>query len=142
MNYRIMTSKGGSPKCLGCIPKRFSPRSGQQEKRLRWLLFVLVILVLSLASLMLRILLRKHSSRPLCGLFVDSPTLARRWFSIYNSKMGETVRMGDRPTPVPLPNAEQFFLDSDQGHKYLIQLSWPLHWLDNRTSDRGPLPIM
>jgi hypothetical protein len=73
---------------------------------------------------------------------VNSPTLPVRSFSIHNSKMGETVRMGDRPTPVPLANAEQFFLDSDQGQKYLIQLSWPLHWLDNRTSDRGALPIM
>jgi hypothetical protein len=93
-------------------------------------------------SSMLRTLLRRHSSHPPCGFPVVSPTLPCRWFSIHNSRMGETVRMGDRPTPVPLPNSEQFFLDSDQGSKYLIQLSWPLHWPDNCSSDRGALPIM
>jgi hypothetical protein len=55
--------------------------------------------------------------------------------------MGKIVKMGDRPTPVPLPNSEQFYLESDQGEKYLIQVSWPLHWEDKQTG-HGALPIM
>jgi hypothetical protein len=46
------------------------------------------------------------------------------------------------PTAVSLPNSEQFYLDSEQGRKYLIQVSWPLHWQDVDTTDRGPVPIM
>lgn len=55
--------------------------------------------------------------------------------------MGETFKMDDEPCPVLLPNSEQFYLDSEQGEKYLIQISWPLHWQENET-DRGSLPIM
>nr|6GUG_A Chain A, Siderophore esterase IroE-like, putative [Aspergillus fumigatus Af293]6GUG_B Chain B, Siderophore esterase IroE-like, putative [Aspergillus fumigatus Af293] len=47
----------------------------------------------------------------------------------------------DRPTPVPLPNSEQFYLENDRGEPYLIQVSWPLHWEDKQTG-RGPLPII
>ena len=46
------------------------------------------------------------------------------------------------PTAVSLPNSEQFYLDSEQGRKYLIQVSWPLHWQDVDTTDRGPVPIL
>jgi hypothetical protein len=45
-------------------------------------------------------------------------------------------------TAVSLPNSEQFYLDSEQGRKYLIQVSWPLHWQDIDTTDRGPVPIL
>jgi len=51
------------------------------------------------------------------------------------SKLGE-------PTAVSLPNSEQFYLDSEQGRKYLIQVSWPLHWQDVDTTDRSPVPIL
>jgi hypothetical protein len=46
------------------------------------------------------------------------------------------------PTAVSLPNSEQFYLDSEQGRKYLIQVSWPLHWQDVDTTDRSSVPIM
>ncbi|GFF38568.1 ferri-bacillibactin esterase BesA [Aspergillus lentulus] len=49
--------------------------------------------------------------------------------------------MGNRPTPVQLPNSEQFYLESDQGETYLVQVSWPLHWEDKQTG-RGALPII
>jgi hypothetical protein len=49
--------------------------------------------------------------------------------------------MGE-PTPVSLPNSEQFYLDSEQGRKYLIQVSWPLHWTDIDTTDRNPVPVL
>jgi hypothetical protein len=51
------------------------------------------------------------------------------------SKMGES-------TPVSLPNSEQFYLDSEQGREYLIQVSWPLHWQDIDTTDRNPVPVL
>lgn len=46
------------------------------------------------------------------------------------------------PTPVSLPNSEQFYLDSEQGRKYLIQVSWPLHWQDIDNTDRNPVPVL
>lgn len=46
------------------------------------------------------------------------------------------------PTSVPLPNSEQFCLSSDQDERYLIQVSWPLHWDSDSTSARGSFPIM
>ncbi|KAE8360981.1 Alpha/Beta hydrolase protein [Aspergillus caelatus] len=36
--------------------------------------------------------------------------------------------MGDKAAAITLPNSEQFYLDSEQGESYLIQVSWPLHW--------------
>ena len=45
-------------------------------------------------------------------------------------------------TPVSLPNSQQFYLDSEQGRKYLIQVSWPLHWQDIDTTERNPVPVM
>ena len=45
-------------------------------------------------------------------------------------------------TPVSLPNSEQFYLDSEQGLKYLIQVSWPLHWQDIDTTERNPVPVL
>lgn len=51
------------------------------------------------------------------------------------SKMGE-------PTAVSLPNSEQFYLDSAQGLKYLIQVSWPLHWQDIDMTERNPVPAL
>jgi hypothetical protein len=45
-------------------------------------------------------------------------------------------------TAVSLPNSEQFYLDSEQGRKYLIQVSWPLHWQDIDITDRGPVPVL
>jgi len=48
----------------------------------------------------------------------------------------------DESAAVSLPNSEQFYLDSEQGRKYLIQVSWPLHWQDVDTTDRGPVPIL
>jgi hypothetical protein len=56
--------------------------------------------------------------------------------------MGEFVENSNQPTPVALPNSEQFYLDNDQGEKYLIQVSWPLNWRDGPASARKPLPIM
>lgn len=47
-----------------------------------------------------------------------------------------------KPTGVSLPNSEQFYLDSEQGSKYLIQVSWPLHWQDVNTTERNPVPVM
>jgi hypothetical protein len=44
--------------------------------------------------------------------------------------------------PVSLPNSKQFYLDSEQGRKYLIQVSWPLHWTDIDTTDRDPVPVL
>ncbi|GFF58855.1 putative siderophore esterase [Aspergillus udagawae] len=55
--------------------------------------------------------------------------------------MNKTIKIGGRPSPVPIPNSEQFYLKSEQGETYLIQVSWPLHWQDNQT-DRGALPII
>lgn len=56
--------------------------------------------------------------------------------------MGEFVENNEQPTAVALPNCEQFYLDNDQGEKYLIQVSWPLNWRDGPASARKPLPIM
>lgn len=56
--------------------------------------------------------------------------------------MGEATIIGDQPTAVPLPNSEQFYLDSEQGETYLIQVSWPLHWQGDSTPDQGSFPIM
>ncbi|CAI7648635.1 unnamed protein product [Penicillium viridicatum] len=47
-----------------------------------------------------------------------------------------------KPTSVPLPNSEQFYLNSGQGERYLIQVSWPLHWESDSTSARGSFPII
>ncbi|KAJ5652828.1 siderophore esterase [Penicillium longicatenatum] len=46
--------------------------------------------------------------------------------------MGEPVNNDGQPSPVLLPNSTQFYLDSEQGEKYLIQISWPLHWQKSR----------
>ncbi|KAJ5474778.1 esterase [Penicillium sp. IBT 31633x] len=56
--------------------------------------------------------------------------------------MGEATIIGDQPTAVPLPNSEQFYLDSMQGETYLIQISWPLHWQGDNTPDQGSFPII
>lgn len=48
----------------------------------------------------------------------------------------------DEATPVSLPNSQQFYLDSEQGRNYLIQVSWPLHWQDIDTTKRNPVPVM
>jgi hypothetical protein len=45
-------------------------------------------------------------------------------------------------TPVSLPNSQQFYLDSEQGLRYLIQVSWPLHWQDIDTIERDPVPVL
>ncbi|KAJ5537631.1 hypothetical protein N7494_007110 [Penicillium frequentans] len=55
--------------------------------------------------------------------------------------MDETFKMRGEPSPVLLPNSEQFYLESEQGERYLIQISWPLHWQEDET-DRGSLPII
>ena len=39
-----------------------------------------------------------------------------------------TVNMSDKAAAITLANSEQFYLDSEQGESYLIQVSWPLHW--------------
>ncbi|PWY96093.1 putative hydrolase of the alpha/beta superfamily [Aspergillus sclerotioniger CBS 115572] len=50
--------------------------------------------------------------------------------------------MGGEITPIALPNSKQLYLENDRGETYLIQISWPLHWQDDRTTDRGALPII
>lgn len=55
--------------------------------------------------------------------------------------MCAATKMGE-PTAVSLPNSEQFFLESEQGRKYLIQVSWPLHWQDVHTTGRNPVPVL
>ncbi|KAJ5128514.1 Alpha/Beta hydrolase protein [Penicillium atrosanguineum] len=50
--------------------------------------------------------------------------------------------MSDKAAVIALPNSEQFCLQNDRGEQYLIQVSWPLHWQDDGTSDRGQLPII
>ncbi|RAL16187.1 alpha/beta hydrolase [Aspergillus homomorphus CBS 101889] len=50
--------------------------------------------------------------------------------------------MGGEITPIALPNSKQFYLENERGETYLIQISWPLHWQDDRITDRGPLPIL
>lgn len=37
------------------------------------------------------------------------------------------VKMSNKPTPIALPNSEQFQLVNVKGEPYLIQISWPLH---------------
>ncbi|KAJ5261317.1 hypothetical protein N7478_011912 [Penicillium angulare] len=49
--------------------------------------------------------------------------------------------MAENRTTVSVPNSEQFYLDSEQGKKYLIQISWPLHWLDSN-DEQGSAPII
>ncbi|KAJ5963379.1 esterase [Penicillium vulpinum] len=56
--------------------------------------------------------------------------------------MGEPTKMEEKPTAVPLPNSEQFYLNSEQGERYLIQVSWPLHWHSDSTSAHGSFPII
>ena len=68
-------------------------------------------------------------------------TLSRRNYHLSASIMCAANDMGE-PTPVSLPNSEQFYLDSEQGRKYLIQVSWPLHWQDIDTTERNPVPVL
>lgn len=56
--------------------------------------------------------------------------------------MGEIAENAVEATAITLPNSEQFYLNNDQGQKYLIQISWPLNWKNAQTSNRGPIPIM
>ncbi|KAJ5116676.1 siderophore esterase [Penicillium angulare] len=49
--------------------------------------------------------------------------------------------MAQNRTPVTTPNSEQFYLDSEQGKKYLIQISWPLHWRES-ADEQGAVPII
>lgn len=56
--------------------------------------------------------------------------------------MGEIAEIAVEATAITLPNSEQFYLNNDQGQKYLIQISWPLNWKNAQTSNRGPIPIM
>ncbi|KAJ5715369.1 siderophore esterase [Penicillium malachiteum] len=53
--------------------------------------------------------------------------------------MGETVDADGHPTPVSLPNSEQFYLKNDQGRKYSIQVSWPLLWEDREKPRSCPI---
>lgn len=55
--------------------------------------------------------------------------------------MCAATKMGE-PSAVSLPNSEQFFLESEQGRKYLIQVSWPLHWQDVHTTERNAVPVL
>ncbi|PYH43072.1 alpha/beta hydrolase [Aspergillus saccharolyticus JOP 1030-1] len=48
--------------------------------------------------------------------------------------------MANESTPITLPNSSQFDLENSHGQKYLIQLSWPLHWQDGHPT--SPLPII
>lgn len=50
--------------------------------------------------------------------------------------------MGHETTTIALPSSEQFYLNNERGETYLIQVSWPLHWQSDLTSDRRQLPIM
>lgn len=56
--------------------------------------------------------------------------------------MGEAIEMGDKPAPIPLPNSEQFYLNSAEGAKYLIQISWPLGWKEDTSLAHGSFPLM
>ncbi|KAI3488062.1 hypothetical protein L1887_47940 [Cichorium endivia] len=42
--------------------------------------------------------------------------------------------MFSKPSPIALPNSEQFQLVNAKGEPYLIQISWPLHWKDDGAS--------
>ncbi|KAJ5618714.1 siderophore esterase [Penicillium herquei] len=53
--------------------------------------------------------------------------------------MGEIADADGHPTPVSLPNSEQFYLTNDQGQKYLIQISWPLLWEDREKPRSCPI---
>jgi hypothetical protein len=67
-------------------------------------------------------------------------TISRRDYH-FSASMCAANDMGE-PTPVSLPNSQQFYLDSEQGLKYLIQVSWPLHWQDIDTTERNPVPVL
>lgn len=53
--------------------------------------------------------------------------------------MGE---MRHESTTVSLPNSEQFYLQSEQDERFLIQVSWPLSWQGECASFEESLPIM
>jgi hypothetical protein len=90
----------------------------------------------------------RHSTHYFARCFQSSPkrcvpiyaTISRRNYHL-SASMCAANGMGE-PTPVSLPNSQQFYLDSEQGLKYLIQLSWPLHWQDIDTTERNPVPVM
>ncbi|KAF7188998.1 Siderophore triacetylfusarinine C esterase [Pseudocercospora fuligena] len=56
--------------------------------------------------------------------------------------MCAAIRAAGQPEAIALPNSEQFYLDSDQGDEYLIQVSWPLHWQDVHTTERSAVPMI
>ncbi|CAI7641723.1 unnamed protein product [Penicillium glandicola] len=51
--------------------------------------------------------------------------------------MGES-----KPTAIIIPNSEQFYLNSEQDERYLIQVSWPLEWHSDSTLACGSFPII
>ncbi|KAL3432946.1 Alpha/Beta hydrolase protein [Aspergillus tetrazonus] len=49
----------------------------------------------------------------------------------------------DKPAVVSLPSSEQFYLNNSRGERYLIQVSWPLHWKDHTPdTDRNNVPLI
>lgn len=72
----------------------------------------------------------------------SSTTITPQTMRVPDADTTSAATMTGIPTSVPCPHTEQFHLKNDSGELYTIQLSWPLHWQESRSEQRGNLPVL